>query len=146
MHIFQTCKNALFVFQGTFWDCKVLIGWCCCKTFNWLKSRFMFQNFKCILRSFLCILSDWLQSSVLYLKLQHFTVIKLKLCVWKFQVYFMAIQCMPILPEWLQSEASCSRWNWGVICQRWEGQKIWKNVSDRGGATFFLFPSPSSGK
>ena len=71
----------------------------------------MFQSFKCILCAFLHILSDWLQSSVLYLKLQHFIVIKFKLCVSKFQVYFIVIQCTPILPDWLQNEASCSGWN-----------------------------------
>ena len=45
----------------------------------------MFQSFKCILCAFLYILSDWLQSSVLYLKLQHFIVIKFKLCVQSFK-------------------------------------------------------------
>ena len=70
----------------------------------------MFHSFKCILCAFLYILSDWLQSSVLYLKLQHFIVIKFKLSVSKFQVYFI-VQCMPILPDWLQNEASCIGWN-----------------------------------
>ena len=54
----------------------------------------MFQSFKSILCVSLYILSDWLQSSVLYLKQQHFIVIKFKLFVSKSQVYFMVIQCM----------------------------------------------------
>ena len=39
----------------------------------------------------LCILSDWLHTVVLYLKLQHFILIKFKVCVSKCQVYFMVI-------------------------------------------------------
>lgn len=87
MHVFQTCNSTLFVFEGTFWDCKFIIDYCCCKTLHWLNPRLMFQRF-------MHILSDWLQTTVsLYIfEATTFLLIKFKVCVLKCQVYCM-VKC-----------------------------------------------------
>ena len=86
MHIFQTCNSTLFVFEGTFWDCKFITDHCCCKTLHWLNPWLMFQRF-------LYIFSDWLQTtvSVYIFEATTFLLIKFKVCVSKCQVYFMVI-------------------------------------------------------
>ena len=142
IHIFQTCHYALFVFEGTFWDCRVLIDYCCCKTLNWFNSRFMFQSFKCILCAFLYILSGWPQTAVLYLKQQHFTLIKFQVCVSKYQVYFMVICPSRLTGNKMKSlVAMLCDWNRGVVRQRWKVRK-YEKMYQKGLVENFFSPSP----
>ena len=41
---------------------------------------------------------------------------------------------MPILPDWLQNEATCSGWNWWVIVKGGRVRKYEKMHQERGGA------------